>query len=159
MISPDHEHGNATVTSPHHLLAEEQTRVVIRLVAVVEITHDHHEGEPFHQGQVDQILNCPPCRSAALDHRGPLLTVKPALRTVKMNVGSIKKPEHERAPGMLPVARSSLDLTGPTTMLAWIEPQGIYSSVQVSDRLANCHVSRNKAVRRLIKNTAARHGK
>src|SRR5271157_3466888 len=53
----------------------------------------------------------------------------------------------------------SLDPIGPTTTTAWIEPHDIYPSVQVSHRFANRRVRRTKVVRRLIKSTAAMHGK
>ena len=53
----------------------------------------------------------------------------------------------------------SVDPIGPTTTSAWIEPHDIYPSVQVSHRFANRRVRRTKVVRRLIKSTAAMHGK
>jgi hypothetical protein len=53
----------------------------------------------------------------------------------------------------------SVDPIGPTTTSAWIEPQDIYPSVQVSHRFANRRVRRTKFRRRPSTGKAARDGK
>ena len=79
--------------TPAHLPREEESRLIVAPVTVLEVTRDDDEGDILLNGLPDEIIEClTGSRPNAFD-RSAFMPGKPSQRTVEMDIGRVKKAE------------------------------------------------------------------
>jgi len=94
VVAADQDDLDAGVAEPGHLPAEEEARVVVGPVAVVEVADDQDEPDLLLDRQGDEVLKRPAGRPPALLDRGPLIAVEPPVRAVEVDVRGVEELDH-----------------------------------------------------------------
>ncbi len=78
-----------------HTFHEIEACVVILPITVVEIAGEKHEIDFFINCKLNKIIEGPACSTADFIHWCSFITLQTAQSTVEVNIGCMKKPEHE----------------------------------------------------------------
>ena len=97
VVALDEKDLDVGTAQAHHLGAEEQTRVEVGPVAVVQVACQQHEVHTLGQGQVDQVFQSPAGGVAQALYRRTGIAAQATQRAVDVQVGGVK--ETERAGG------------------------------------------------------------
>ena len=93
MVALEEVDGNAELLQSTHGASEIKPCAHIPPVAVEQIARDDEEIDQFVAGELDQIVECGPCRMAHLLGRKPLVASKPRQRAVEVDVGGMEETE------------------------------------------------------------------
>jgi len=89
VVARDDKDPDAFLAKPGHLVREEEPRVVVLPVAVVEVPRKQDEVDLLRSGQLDEILEGPAGSPADLLHGRTFVDLEPDERTVEMDVGGV----------------------------------------------------------------------